>query len=241
MSLLVGDVDPDFAPQHTEGTPGKSLPSSSFTSMLEARDDILQPTQEYLTFDKINGNVDGYLDRLGIWHQMFRDYIQDDDSSLDSPASSRSIALLKLQALFLEYSVSCFWPSDPLNPMRWDTYSDAKIEEMIRLAAIAVSVHVSGDEAIGPASRVVEPRFQLDLGVVPILWNIVDRVRAPHLRRSALRILKNAPLQEGVWNAALSSLVAERTIELEEAGLERVEFKEDIPKEQRRQSLKEHE
>lgn len=117
--------------------------------------------------------------------------------------------------------------------MRWDTYSDAKIEEMIRLAAIAVGVDVSSDEAIGCSSSVTEPRFQLDLGVVPILWNIVDRVRTPHLRRSALRMLKNAPLQEGVWNAALSSLVAERTIELEEAGLERVEFKEDIPKEQR--------
>ncbi|KAI0140325.1 hypothetical protein BJ166DRAFT_116417 [Pestalotiopsis sp. NC0098] len=164
---------------------------------------------------------------------MFRDYIQHDANSLDSPASSRSIALLKLQALFLEYSVSCFWPSDPLNPMRWDTYSDDKIEEMIGLAAIAVDFSAHEGETIDPASRIAEPRFRLDLGVVPILWNIVDRCRTPHLRRSALRILQDAPLQEGVWNAALSSLVAERTIALEEAGPERVESKEDIPKEQR--------
>lgn len=113
--------------------------------------------------------MEGYLERLGIWHQMFRDYIQHDANSLDSPASSRSIALLKLQALFLEYSVSCFWPSDPLNPMRWDTYSDAKIEEMIALVAVAVDLEVSSDETIGLGSHMVEPRFQLDLGVVPIL------------------------------------------------------------------------
>ena len=48
-------------------------------------------------------------------------------------------------------------------------FGDAKIEEMIGLAAIAVDLDIRGGETIGLASRVADPRFQLDLGVVPIL------------------------------------------------------------------------
>ncbi|ETS85237.1 hypothetical protein PFICI_03262 [Pestalotiopsis fici W106-1] len=233
ISLLVGDVDPDFSPQNSQASgTAKYFSKSPYSNLREARDDILQATQEYLAFDKINGDVDGYLHRLGLWRDRFREYIQRDARSLEDQTSQRSIALLDLQAMFLEYSVSCFWPSDPLNPMRWDKYSDNKIEEMIGLAATAVGLGVSG-ETMDHGYCVAEPRFQLDLGVVPILWNIIDRCRTPHLRRYALRILQSTAVQEGVWNAALVSIVAERGILLEEAGLERVKSKEDIPKAQR--------
>lgn len=227
---LVGDVDPEFSPQvaHISGTE-RCLQTTPFANLLEARNVILQAIQEYLTFDKTNGDVNGYLNGLCLWRKRFREYISGHADQLEEQSSQRSIALLELHAMFLEYSVSCIWPSDPLNPMRWDTYSDTKIEEMIGLAAIALGVNKSV-ETTNHGSRVAEPRFQLDLGVVPILWNIIDRCRTPHLRRSALRILQFIPMQEGVWNATLASVVAERTISLEEAGLKGIESKEDIPR-----------
>jgi hypothetical protein len=55
------------------------------------------------------------------------------------------------------------------------------------------------------------------------------RCRDPIIRRRAISILRNCGRVEGVWDALLTSKMAQRVVDIEEAGLQGVKSCEDIP------------
>lgn len=61
------------------------------------------------------------------------------------------------------------------------------------------------------------PRF--DIGLIPPMFLTALRCRDPVIRRRAIALLHKGPRQEGVWNADMVAAVAERAVEIEEAGL----------------------
>ena len=55
------------------------------------------------------------------------------------------------------------------------------------------------------------------------------RCRDPIIRRRAISILQNCGRTEGVWDYFLTSKVAQRVLDIEEAGLQNVRSCEDVP------------
>ena len=73
------------------------------------------------------------------------------------------------------------------------------------------------------------PHFSLDVGIIGPLYEVASRCRDPVIRRDAINLLKISTRQEGVWNARLTARVAEKVVEIEEAGLGEVRSCEDVP------------
>lgn len=71
--------------------------------------------------------------------------------------------------------------------------------------------------------------FSLDLGIIGPLYEVASRCRDPIIRREAIRLLKRTQRQEGVWNASLTAMVAERVVAIEEEGLGDVRCCADVP------------
>lgn len=59
----------------------------------------------------------------------------------------------------------------------------------------------------------------IDLGCVIPLYYLATKCRVHNLRTSALRMLQCVHHREGLWDANIAALIAQKTIELEEGGL----------------------
>jgi hypothetical protein len=88
----------------------------------------------------------------------------------------------------------------------------------------------TGTSTVGPTSpttrtniapkppTVLKPTFSLSLGLVAPLYITVSRCRDPVIRRRALHLLYTCNRKEGIWDSRLAARVAERIVEVEEAG-----------------------
>lgn len=63
------------------------------------------------------------------------------------------------------------------------------------------------------------PVFVFESRVIPSLYFVAIKCRHPRLRRRALSLLRTGPQMENLWKAEPMALVAERSIEVEETGL----------------------
>ena len=73
------------------------------------------------------------------------------------------------------------------------------------------------------------PTFCIDMAIVAPLFEVACRCRDPIIRRRAISVLQDCGRTEGVWNAFLTAKVAQRVVEIEEAGLMNVRRCEDVP------------
>jgi hypothetical protein len=65
---------------------------------------------------------------------------------------------------------------------------------------------------------VLKPTFSLSLGLVSPLYITVTRCRDPTIRRRALHLLYTCNRKEGIWDSRLAARVAQRIVQVEEAG-----------------------
>ncbi|TGO63653.1 hypothetical protein BOTNAR_0097g00240 [Botryotinia narcissicola] len=130
----------------------------------------------------------------------------------------------KIGAAILQIQSHCGYMNEHVprgvkdNQMLWDPFLSVfeKItvlsEEVISNPAFATSV------------------FQIDMGIIGPLYQVVSECRHPIVRRKAIALLERVPsLQEGIWNAGMTARVGRRVIELEEYGIEDVREAADIP------------
>lgn len=64
----------------------------------------------------------------------------------------------------------------------------------------------------------LKPTFSLSLGLITPLYMTASRCRDPTIRRRALHLLHTCNRKEGIWDSSLAALVAQRIVEIEEAG-----------------------
>ncbi|TEY71534.1 hypothetical protein BOTCAL_0091g00190 [Botryotinia calthae] len=104
------------------------------------------------------------------------------------------------------------------NQMLWDPF-----------LSIFEKITMLGEEIISnPAFTMTV--FQIDMGVIGPLYQVVGACRHPIVRRKAIVLLERVPsLQEGIWNADLTARVARKVVELEEYGMKDVREAADIP------------
>lgn len=71
--------------------------------------------------------------------------------------------------------------------------------------------------------------FCINMALVGPLFQIACRCRDPVIRRRAIALLRNCGRIEGIWNASSASQVAQRVLDIEEAGLKNVQSCVDVP------------
>ena len=75
--------------------------------------------------------------------------------------------------------------------------------------------------------------YGFDLNIIPPLNITAIKCRDPTLRRKAIALLSDGNRYEGLWNGKTVSRIAQKTMELEEAGLACVSICTDIPRQNR--------
>lgn len=78
--------------------------------------------------------------------------------------------------------------------------------------------------------RSVEPRFSIDIGVVPGIFLVASRCRFDDVRKRAIDMLFSCQLREGIWDALAVAHVAKWLRSLEREGLGQGEV---VPEEKR--------
>ncbi|KAF7949632.1 uncharacterized protein EAE97_003141 [Botrytis byssoidea] len=135
----------------------------------------------------------------------------------DSPELNQRAAILQIQS-HCGYMNAHVPRGVKDNQMLWDPFLSV-FEKIIVLSEEVIS---------NPAFATTV--FQIDMGIIGPLYQVVSVCRHPIVRRKAIALLERVPsLQEGIWNAGMTARVGRRVIELEEYGIEDVREAADIP------------
>lgn len=161
------------------------------------------------------------------WCVAFEALLIKDSASMDSKAL-QGAAVLKINhrvsSMHLQYDkqtrLEGLKGCDPL--LR-------ECEEIIDLATSVVKLHKSDSSH----SSLEGPIFFMDMNIVGPLFGIAHMCRDPLIRRRAIALLYSTPRQEGLWNSLIAARVAEKVMNVEEAGLGEVKSFADIPEENR--------
>lgn len=166
---------------------------------------------------------DTSLSLLAQWTTGLEEFLQKHGASL-TDRERRGAAVLQLHKLECFVMLDALRPEDELDPgdnIRWDRYCSS-FKQMVILGESIVEFSSS----LTPSSP---KTFSLDLSIISAMFNVASQCRDPHIRRRAIRVLRTAAVQEGVWNSHFVANIAEKWIEIEEEGSGIVTSYEDVP------------
>lgn len=166
---------------------------------------------------------DTSLSLLIQWSTALDEFLHKHSASL-TDRERRGAAVLQLRKLECFAMLDTLRPEDELDPgdnIQWDRYYSS-FKQMVILGESIVQVSSS----LPPSSPI---SFSLDLSIISAMFNVAALCRDPHIRRRAIRVLRTAAVQEGVWNSHFVANIAEKWIEIEEEGLGIVTSHEDVP------------
>ncbi|KAJ8071481.1 hypothetical protein OCU04_001801 [Sclerotinia nivalis] len=167
------------------------------------------------------------LFRLESWNRAFELYscTTNETNSIEllNPMEKSARNLLRMHKTMTQILVttSTTYPiaSNEPNELLWDKFR-SEFESMVRWASEFIhmppNIRREGREAAS---------FTLDNEILQPLFLVATKCRHRSIRNKAILLLKQADRQEGLWNSLLSTRVAERVRDIEEAGLnERIEI-----------------
>ena len=208
---------------------GPSIPSS-FSSLDEARNSLDFQWNSCLAS---LGNNEGterlmatnkYHKIFQQWSASFHSFLGQSTLNLDS-RDLKAAAVLSISRRFAARYFDRNMMAFSGEQLIWDKYRTDH-EEIVSLAAIILGVSDSDT----PTSSSLGPSSSFDMGIIAPLYSVAHRCRDPRIRRKAISLLYAASRQEGIWNSNLTARVAERLMEIEEAGLGDVRSCDDVPK-----------
>ena len=198
-----------------------------FSSPKEARDylemytythALARPTHE--PFPPCLSEFDLFAHLLTKWSSAFDGMLADFGPNL-SDRDRRAVNVLKVWRLVMGTAIHMTLNHSPLDDDQtlWDFYrsSNAAIVDL----AEAVLCQTPEDK--------MAHVFTLDFGIVGPLYETARMCRDPFIRRKAIRLLRDYPCREGLWDSLLAARAAERQMELEESAVPFVQKAEDIP------------
>ncbi|CAM1507660.1 Fc.00g073010.m01.CDS01 [Cosmosporella sp. VM-42] len=231
VSMLVGDVHPELS-MELLGQIKFSRPLSNrpINSLLEARqtltDLIVYSIQAISGSDERRQCVKGFLK---LWLVTFEQFCRRQHGYTLDDSERRGSALLNLHANCLLLTLDLAGREGVEGVLlRWDNYTE-RYQRLLGAAALAME-RGNGEQ---------NPVFHLELGAVPVLFIIISQCRHPIVRRQAIDLLRRSQVQEGVWSSELTGKVAQRIVDLEEAGIT-VQQPSDITAERRISSVVVH-
>lgn len=168
--------------------------------------------------------INSYLSVFTQWSDALDALIE---KSNKMPVNEKAaLQVLQIERLILTTSVDLILQRTTIDfQMMWDKYNHI-FTQIVDLAQSMLEM-VERSNAEATATR--KPYFTLDLGIVGPLYDIARRCRDPKIRRRAIGLLFAYPRQEGMYDGVLAARVAERVVEIEEAGLGNVTSCADVP------------
>lgn len=136
------------------------------------------------------------------WSAAFHAFLKESGPALNAKDVQRA-KMLEIQYKCAEVLLSV---GVPPREQALDAFMEV-FETVVRLAAEIIGLR----EESGRRSQ-----FSFETGVLPALYFVSTRCRNPRIRRQALSLFSSASHQEGVWNSAMLSKIAERIILIEE-------------------------
>ncbi|VUC30156.1 unnamed protein product, partial [Clonostachys rosea] len=216
ISMLVGDVSPELSTAFHARSSNSDFPSSfNFKTLVAAREALLNIIIRSSMQSELRSDRICYAEQIQQWIQSFNSLVARLSTQSLSKAEKRGIALLELHKRNLSLNLAGL--SHDTESMDddffWDQYV-ADFEEMIPYAAVAVGLDT--DDADSEDSS--KPSWHMEIGVTPVLFQLIARCRDPLVRRKAIAIMLADQMQEGVWNSFLAARVAKILVEVEENG-----------------------
>lgn len=158
------------------------------------------------------GKQQNFLRQLSYWERAMDAFLV--QLRLEAPQSIQNFQK-QITLLQIHHKVTTIWLSTSLQAE--ETMNDAFIpmfSEIVRLAA-SLNGSLTVESAEVPQSP---PRtFSLETGIIQPLFWVAIKCRDGHIRREAHAELRKCP-QEGVWLGMVEAAIANRVIEIEEAG-----------------------
>ncbi|KAJ5923252.1 hypothetical protein N7454_008497 [Penicillium verhagenii] len=194
----------------------ESLPESSATEFLNK---ITPP---------IVSLRDNSLSLLTRWSTALDDFLLERGNFL-TDRERRGAAVLQLRHIDCFIMLDISQPTGGLEAgdhVKWDKYCPF-FEQMVSLGESIVPCYPSSTSSL--PSPLSPKTFSLDLNIIAAMFNVAARCRDPHIRRRAVRVLRTAAIQEGIWNSSLVATIAEKWIDIEEEGLIAVASYTDVP------------
>lgn len=134
-------------------------------------------------------------------------------SSITMPTkqASPSLLFLKICHATVHLIILAGITQSSYNELCWDDHL-AHFERIIALSALFIQAEVYKNPLLPSVVSLDGP------GIIMSLWLVAFRCRHPLLRRRALGLLRVSRRQEGMWMSNSAAVVAQKLIEIEEAG-----------------------
>ncbi|CAH0047380.1 unnamed protein product, partial [Clonostachys solani] len=215
---LVGDVSPELSTAfHARSSNSDFGSSFNFRTLVAARETLLNIIIRSSMQSELRSDRICYAEQIQQWIQSFNSLVARLSTQSLSNAEKRGIALLELHKRNLSLNLAGL--SHDTESMDedffWDQYV-ADFEEMIPYAAVAVGLDTDDTDS-GDSNKA---SWHMEIGVTPVLFQLIARCRDPLVRRKAIAIMLADQMQEGVWNSFLAARVAKILVEVEENGKE---------------------
>lgn len=203
--------------------PSEVLPHT-FHTIVEARDSIvhlinLSIRLIHSTRSSRYTNQISATDRL--YHSNLITCLRTWKSTLDtylltappSPRLTEASTILQIQHL-----ATLSWLNRCLVPEECVADADIPLYERAVSLAETLPSTTTTDSASAPNSH--PSTFLFDMEIVSPLYLIAIKCRHPLIRRRAIAVLRRRVRREGLWDSGKAAAIAERIVQLEEAGLE---------------------
>lgn len=127
-----------------------------------------------------------------------------------TPKEDIAVAVLQLHSL--DNHISCYIQYlPPTHRLHWSEFMP-QIQRMIMLGQKIIA-HILSDSSCGESTI----SFNLDMGVIIPLYNLVRHCKDPIIRRQVISLLRSFKRQEGLWNSVLVANALDRIVEIEES------------------------
>lgn len=133
------------------------------------------------------------------------------NTTMSAKEASPSLLFLKICHATVHLVILAGITTSDHNELFWDDQL-AHFERIIALSALFIQAEVYKNPLLPSVVSLDGP------GIIMTLWLIAFRCRHPLIRRRALGLLRVARRQEGMWMSTSAAVVAQKIIEIEEAG-----------------------
>ena len=153
---------------------------------------------------------------LNEWSSSFRDFMEKEKQKF-SAGELNAARLLEIQNITASI-LSCAGPSS--QESAFDAF-EHHFRLIITLASeVIAEVRQDNDPPTFPS---------IDMGILPHLYFAASRCRHPSTRRQALHLLRDGPMQEGIWHRDVLASIAEQIILMKEMNCQGASSSSDIP------------
>ncbi|KAK2615538.1 hypothetical protein N8I77_002285 [Diaporthe amygdali] len=166
------------------------------------------PDTEQPNNDNAHQSDINILADLAEWEQKMLQFL----SRANVKEASPTLIFLKICHTTVHLIILAGITKPDYNELNWDAHL-AYFERIIALSALYIQSEVYKNPLLPSVVSLDGP------GIIMSLWLVIFRCRHPLLRRRALGLLRVSRRQEGVWMSTSAAAVAQRLVEVEEAGL----------------------